>query len=138
MLHHAVAMLVLVVVAMLVPMDVAVFVVSVHLPSDALLRPSPLHDTILTVSPEAPDKGLILYIQDLELMDFGDVALDILEAAWKRVLKEDAAGVRFVSPDEYLEERVMPHFDRRNSSWKPSAIRSCGRPRPRAGAVFAA
>lgn len=74
---------------------------------------------------EAPDRGLILYIQDLELMDFGDVALDILEAAWKRVLKEGEAGVRFVSPDEYIEERVMPHLDRlkrlrfHQVSWAP-------------------
>jgi len=58
----------------------------------------------------APDGGLILYIQDLELMDFGDVALDIMEEAWKRVLKEDLARVRFATPDEYLENRVMPNF----------------------------
>ena len=59
---------------------------------------------------EAPDGGLILYIQDLELMDFGDVALDILEAAWKRVLRENLANVHFVTPDEYLEKKVMPSF----------------------------
>ncbi|MBI4187426.1 MAG: glycoside hydrolase [Chloroflexi bacterium] len=59
---------------------------------------------------EAPDGGLILYIQDLELMDFGDVALDIMEAAWRRVSKEDLAEVHFVTPDEYLEKKVMPNL----------------------------
>ena len=59
---------------------------------------------------DAPDGGLILYMQDLELMDFGDVALDIMEEAWKRVLKEKLARVRFVTPDEYLEKRVMPNL----------------------------
>jgi hypothetical protein len=58
----------------------------------------------------APDGGLILYIQDLELMDFGDVALDIMEAAWKLVLEEKLAKIRFVTPDEYLEKRVMPNL----------------------------
>ncbi len=50
----------------------------------------------------------MLYIQDLELMDFGDVALEIMEAAWKRVLNERLARVQFVTPDEYLEKEVMP------------------------------
>jgi hypothetical protein len=59
---------------------------------------------------DAPDGGLILYIQDLELMDFGDVALDIMEAAWHRVLKENLARVRFVTPDEYLDTKVMPNL----------------------------
>lgn len=59
---------------------------------------------------DAPDGGLILYIQDLELMDFGDVALDILEASWRRMLKERVARIRFVTPDTYLEEKVMPNL----------------------------
>jgi hypothetical protein len=29
-----------------------------------------------------PDEGLVLYIQDLELMDFGDIALRLMEQAW--------------------------------------------------------
>jgi hypothetical protein len=57
---------------------------------------------------QAPDRGLILYIQDLELMDFGDVALDVMEGAWRAVLSERVAQVRFVTPDQYLEERVIP------------------------------
>ncbi len=73
----------------------------------------------------APDEGLLLYIQDLELMDFGDAALDIMEAAWKRVLQEPQAQVRFVTPDEYLEKKVMPRFHRlkrlrfHQVSWAP-------------------
>jgi len=59
---------------------------------------------------EAPDEGLILYIQDLELMDFGDIALEVLEAAWRRVLGERLANVQFVNPDEYLGEKVMPNL----------------------------
>jgi hypothetical protein len=56
----------------------------------------------------APNQGLLLYMQDLELMDFGDAALDILEASWKRVLKENRAIVNFVTPDNYIEKRVLP------------------------------
>jgi hypothetical protein len=59
---------------------------------------------------EAPDGGLILYIQDLELMDFGDVALEVLEASWKRMRSERLANVQFVTPDEYLVKNVMPNF----------------------------
>jgi hypothetical protein len=74
---------------------------------------------------EAPDQGLILYIQDLELMDFGDVALDIMRAAWRATLTENLARVHFVTPDRYLEERVMPHRSRlprlnfHQVSWAP-------------------
>jgi len=57
---------------------------------------------------EAPDRGLIVYIQDLELMDFGDVALEVMQEAWQAVLKEKLAQVRFVTPDQYLEKEVMP------------------------------
>jgi len=58
---------------------------------------------------EAPDRGLILYIQDLELMDFGDVALEVMEAAWKATLKDNLPRVSFVTPDQYLTERVIPN-----------------------------
>jgi len=74
---------------------------------------------------DAPDGGLILYIQDLELMDFGDVALDILEVTWERVLKENLARVHFTTPDEYLEKRVIPnlrqlkHLYFHQISWAP-------------------
>lgn len=59
---------------------------------------------------EAPDKGLIFYIQDLELMDFGDVALDIMRSSWTNVLSQDDTKVHFVTPDQYLEERVLPEL----------------------------
>ncbi len=61
---------------------------------------------------EAPDEALILYIQDLELMDFGDVALDIMEAAWKRIIDERLVKVKFVIPDDYLEKKVIPNFSK--------------------------
>ncbi|MEW6729851.1 MAG: hypothetical protein AB1489_00815, partial [Acidobacteriota bacterium] len=53
----------------------------------------------------APDGGLILYIQDLELMDFGDAAFQILAAAWPQVIKElvNEIEIQFVSPDQYLD-----------------------------------
>ena len=68
------------------------------------------HRTLSRALADAPDKGLVLYTQDLELMDFGDVALDILKEAWKRVLKESRYRVRFVTPDEYLEKQVIPNL----------------------------
>ncbi len=52
---------------------------------------------------ELPHQGLILYIQDLELMDFGDIALRIIEQAWKNVITKKIAEVRFINPDDYLE-----------------------------------
>lgn len=74
---------------------------------------------------EAPDKGLILYIQDLELMDFGDIALDIMQNAWTNVLSEHDIKINFVTPDQYLEQRVMPKLAKLNRvyfhqvSWAP-------------------
>jgi hypothetical protein len=50
-----------------------------------------------------PDKGLLLYIQDLELMDFGDAALAIMEEAWQRVIREGKEKILFTTPQEYLE-----------------------------------
>jgi len=75
---------------------------------------------------ESPDKGLVLYIQDLELMDFGDVALDIMQGAWTSTLKkENNIKVNFVTPDQYLEGEVLPNLDRLKQvrfhqvSWAP-------------------
>lgn len=58
----------------------------------------------------APENGLLVYIQDLELMDFGDIALEIMEKAWQDVLREegDKYDVRFVTPDTYIDEVVAP------------------------------
>jgi hypothetical protein len=55
---------------------------------------------------EAPDGALLLYIQDLELMDFGEEALQILGEAWTRVRGERLADVRFVTPDDYVDAVV--------------------------------
>jgi len=68
------------------------------------------YQTLRRALKAAPDGGLILYIQDLELMDFGDVALDIMEEAWKRVTREGLWRVCFVTPDDYLQKKVMPNF----------------------------
>lgn len=57
----------------------------------------------------APHRGVIVYIQDLELMDFGDLALRIMEHSWKKLLQEDHDyRVHFVTPDLYIEEVVIP------------------------------
>jgi len=72
---------------------------------------------------EAPDKGLVLYIQDLELMDYGEEALEILDEAWRTVRAPDVR-VQFVTPDEYIErtgalERPLPRLRFHQISWAP-------------------
>src|SRR5579875_1351892 len=70
----------------------------------------------------APEDGLILYIQDLELMDFGDVALDLLRAAWTRVLATSPVDVRFETPDEFLDSLPGPprvRVEHRGMGWAP-------------------
>jgi hypothetical protein len=72
----------------------------------------------------APDDGLLLYIQDLELMDFGEEALDIMGEAWEDVRREGIADVRFVTPDDYIDElrtseRKLPHMQFHQVSWAP-------------------
>lgn len=58
----------------------------------------------------APEDGVLVYLQDLELMDFGDIALDIMEKAWEEVLEEakETLRVHFVTPDEYIDEVMKP------------------------------
>jgi len=72
---------------------------------------------------EAPDSGLILYIQDLELMDFGDMALRIMEQAWKDVITRQIANVRFITPDDYLDNLgdvpELPRVRFNQVSWAP-------------------
>jgi hypothetical protein len=72
---------------------------------------------------ELPDRGLVLYIQDLELMGFGDVALRIIEQAWKNVISKKIAEVRFVSPDDYVESLgdlvKLPRVRFHQISWAP-------------------
>ena len=38
---------------------------------------------------QAPPDAVLLYIQDLELMDFGDLAVEIIARAWQELLEED-------------------------------------------------
>ncbi len=72
---------------------------------------------------EMPDRGLILYIQDLELMDFGDIALRLMEQAWKNVISKKTAKVHFVTPDDYLESlgdiAKLPRVRLHQLSWAP-------------------
>ena len=72
---------------------------------------------------EAPDGGLIVYIQDLELMDYGEEALDILEEAWQTASVPDVAA-HIVTPDEYLDrtgglEQQLPSMRFFQVSWAP-------------------
>ncbi len=72
----------------------------------------------------APDGGLLLYIQDLELMDFGEEALEILVEAWERVRAERRAELRFTTPDEYIDDlrasgQALPHMWFHQASWAP-------------------
>jgi hypothetical protein len=69
-----------------------------------------------------PDGGLILYIQDLELMDFGDIALDLMQAAWAQVRSSSDAEIHFETPDEFLEATPLPppaRVDHQGMGWAP-------------------
>ncbi len=57
-----------------------------------------------------PTNGVLVYIQDLELMDFGDIALEIMEAAWEELLQEESErfNVKFVTPDQYIDTVLKP------------------------------
>jgi len=72
---------------------------------------------------ELPDGGLILYIQDLELMDFGDIALRMMEQAWRSVIRKNIAEIRFTNPDDYLEDLGdigdLPRVRFHQISWAP-------------------
>lgn len=72
---------------------------------------------------EAPDGGLLLYIQDLELMDYGEEALEILGEAWEGALAGEV-NVHFVTPDEYLDAmeargHTLPRLRFHQISWAP-------------------
>ena len=95
---------------------------------------------------DAPDMGLVMYHQDLELMDFGDVALEILAAAWSRVkpwAQESGIKLLFSTPDDYLEivskGAVYSKVDVHGMGWVPDTkvvLRSDGHYPPLyAGAV---
>ncbi len=72
---------------------------------------------------EAPDGGLLLYIQDLELMDYGDEALEILSEAIPAV-HPPGARLHIVSPDDYIDRagirtRDLPRLRFFQISWAP-------------------
>ncbi len=72
---------------------------------------------------EAPDAGLLLYIQDLELMDYGDEALEILGEALPAIHLPNAQ-LHIVNPDEYIDkagvrERELPRLRFYQVSWAP-------------------
>jgi hypothetical protein len=90
-----------------------------------------------------PDRGLILYIQDLELMDFGDIALRIMEQAWKNVIGRRIAEVRFITPVDYLETlgdiATLPRVRFHQISWAPEmrvVLRCDGHYPPRSAGEF--
>jgi hypothetical protein len=81
-------------------------------------------ETLRHAIAEAPDGALLLYIQDLELMDFGEEALQILGDAWTTVREEEVANIQFCTPDDYLDlirERGdrLPHMKFHQVSWAP-------------------
>ena len=55
---------------------------------------------------QAPPDAVLLYIQDLELMDFGDIAIEIIARAWQKLLDEDREiyRVHFVTPEQYIDQ----------------------------------
>lgn len=72
----------------------------------------------------APEGGLLLYIQDLELMDFGEEALDLAAEAWEIVQAEGIADVRFTTPDDYIDNvrdarHLLPRMRFSQVSWAP-------------------
>ena len=90
-----------------------------------------------------PDEGLVLYIQDLELMDYGDIALRLMEQAWKGVLGKSIAEVHFLTPDDYLDKfgdmTKLPRVRFCQISWAPEirlVLRSDGHYPPRDAGEF--
>lgn len=78
---------------------------------------------------KAPPAGVLVHIQDLELMDFGDLALIIMEQAWKEVLQETQENlqIHFVTPDEYIDATLqekgaidkLPVVEFEEMTWAP-------------------
>ncbi|HAA33675.1 MAG TPA: glycoside hydrolase [Firmicutes bacterium] len=76
----------------------------------------------------APSGGVLVHIQDLELMDFGDIALEIMEKAWKQTLAETKENIKihFVTPDQYIDDvlksegmKSLPELKFDRISWAP-------------------
>lgn len=73
----------------------------------------------------APDNGVLLYVQDLELMDFGDIALKLLEDALRKLLRKPPCKINFVTPDTYIDNVVaqkvesLPVIEFEKICWVP-------------------
>lgn len=101
-------------------------------------------EVLLRAIAEAPDGGLLLYMQDLELMDLGELALETLLGAWRQVIALGVARLHFVSPEAYLDAldvdpRDLPVVQLGQVSWAPElrpALRSDGHYPPRRAGMF--
>lgn len=85
-------------------------------------------EVLLRELEKAPDNGVIVYIQDLELMDFGDIALEIMDKAWREILEEQKEKYifQFVTPDQYIERVLklegledLPELEFEQTTWAP-------------------
>ncbi|MEW5920284.1 MAG: glycoside hydrolase [Bacillota bacterium] len=85
-------------------------------------------EVLLQELKKTPDNGVLVYIQDLELMDFGDIALEIMEKAWKKVLVEQREEYvfHFVTPDQYIDRVLklegmagLPELEFDRTTWAP-------------------
>jgi hypothetical protein len=91
---------------------------------------------------EAPDGGLIVYLQDLELMDFGEQALTIIDQAWTRVMQESGVKIEMVSPDDIvrtLDPQSLPRVEVQQATWAPEirpSLRYDGHYPPRGAGPF--
>ena len=61
-------------------------------------------------------------------MDFGDIALEIMEKAWKQILAEtkESIKIHFVTPDQYIDDVLksegmesLPELEFDRISWAP-------------------
>ncbi|MFQ5862137.1 MAG: hypothetical protein ACE5IC_03345 [Candidatus Brocadiales bacterium] len=73
---------------------------------------------------EAPDRGLMLYMQGLDPMGIGGQALDVLQESWRIVRGEGGVELKFVTPDEYLaeikpKEISLPTISFNQVTWVP-------------------
>lgn len=77
---------------------------------------------------KAPDKAVLVYVQDLELMDFGDIALEIMEKAWQDIIQQEAKNLKihFITPDQYIDKvlgqqniRHLPRVKFEQVCWAP-------------------
>ncbi|NMA91611.1 MAG: glycoside hydrolase [Firmicutes bacterium] len=77
---------------------------------------------------QAPPDAVLVYIQDLELMDFGDLAIEIMIKSWQELLVEDRGkySLNFVTPDYYIDQVLkkeglnrLPEVKFKEINWAP-------------------